>query len=67
MTDRQPTLYRIEFNNITCGIEVDESGMIINTAPVLKVFKGQHITALDGWLDRFKNVKVEVAHDRPTD
>ena len=56
----KPALYRVSFDKDVCGIEVDESGLIIHAAPALKKFIGQHVTKLDDWLDRFPNATVEV-------
>lgn len=43
--------YHITTRNFVCGIEVDESGVIIKTAPILKRFTGEHINNLSNWLD----------------
>lgn len=33
----------------TCGIATDENGVIVQTAPVLKRFRGQHWNRLMKW------------------
>jgi len=45
------TLYRIITNKFTAGVEV-EKGIIINTAPILRKFKGQKIDSLKRWINK---------------
>jgi len=44
-------LYQIITNKFVAGVEV-EKGKIINTAPILRKFKGQSIEALKGWINK---------------
>ncbi len=43
-------LYYISFGSVTCGVEIDNKGIIIKTAPILNKFKGQSIKNLEKWL-----------------
>ena len=51
-------LYRILTNKFTCGIETDNKGLIIRTAPILKKFKDQNIHNLKNWITRIHG-KIE--------
>jgi len=44
-------LIRVETNKFVAGVEVNEDNdIIINTAPILKKFKGQKIQNLSNWI-----------------
>ena len=43
-------LWYISTEKFTCGVEVDNKGIIINTAPILNKFKGQNIKNLEKWI-----------------
>jgi hypothetical protein len=50
-------LYRILTSKFCCGIEIDNKGIIIKTAPILKKFKGQSIKNLEKWI---KSINGEI-------
>ncbi len=50
-------LFYISCNRFTCGVITDENNKIIQTAPILKKFKGQYLTNLFKFC---KNMNAEI-------
>lgn len=42
-------MYHIEYGNVRCGVIV-ENDVIVDTAPILKKFRGQSLSNLSRWL-----------------
>lgn len=45
-------LYWVSCNKFTCGVEIDDEGIIIKCAPIVKRFKGQGIENLSKWMKK---------------
>jgi hypothetical protein len=47
---------------MTIGVDTDEKGIIIDSAPIVRKFRGQHIKNLVSWMRRqggFKAKRIE--------
>ncbi len=42
----------ISNKKFTCQVESDKNNCIVNPAPILKKFAGQHVNALVCWLEK---------------
>lgn len=56
---RELRLVRFCNHKFVCGVEIDENGIIKNTAPFVKRFKYQHISRLEAWVLRTFGGTVE--------
>jgi hypothetical protein len=44
---------------MTVGVDTDRKGIIIDSAPIVKVFRGQHINKLIKWMKKQGGFKAE--------
>ncbi len=55
---------------MTVSVDTDKKGIIINSAPIVNVFRGQHINKLIGWMKKqgwFKAKEIKCTGKAPVD